>query len=182
MNESEYRYKIDQYLKKYFDIDREVRSICGKSRIDYVLRCKNTGAIFGLEVKANNHFRGEKIGLYLIQAYKYSEMYFNTKFIKNESKILIFISPAISNFIKQIVPESIEKRRINGEGAEYCKIFHKSDHLHSNVNSMIGAFNVGEVRQRKYNNSFYFSFKNKVIWSSNGGLNEKNYKFYTSQL
>jgi len=166
--EEKYRTEIDQVLNVYFNIDREVWSVEHK-RIDYVLQCKKSKALFGLEVKHTNHMRGEKIGEYLLQASGYAKMNWKTIFTANPVKIPIFITPAISNTVKQVLVES----RTIIDGNEYYQVKHKTDHEHSNINSMIGsAFNIGEVRSFKimtYNKPFsYFAFmfNNKPIWRS----------------
>jgi len=180
-----YRQKIDPYFHKYFNVETEVWSVCGK-RIDYVLKCKEYGVLFGVEVKHTEHMRGTDMGEYLKQASGYSEMYWKTKFASTAVKIPIFITPAISNTIKQIIPES--KVNIapnwcdgiphNEYTAEYYQTFHKQNDKHSNVHGMISsAFGIGEIKT--IDNHFVFMYANKPIWQNNyNRLHITNYNFY----
>jgi hypothetical protein len=176
-----YREKINKHLQKYFVIEEEVKSKCKKYRIDYVLKCKKSGALFGLEVKSEDRMRGNKFGEYLKQASNYSSATWCSAYF-GETKLLIFISPAISNSFINIR----EKKIINNQ--EYYISFHDSKHEHSNVNGLIGQIcNIGEIRSFiNYNNQPYFAFiyRNKIIWSSNlwSKTHTNNYKFYNSKL
>lgn len=172
--EEKYRYKINKVLLEYFYLDDEVWSDCGTKRIDYALKCKKSGIIFGLEVKKQEHLRGVELGNYLLQASNYSELKFNTIFSKEPIRLMIFISPAISNVICEIKPES----KIVIQRKEYFELYHKYKDKHSNVNSFIGCFNVEEIRSTEsYKvNYFYFLFKNHIIWSYRDGFRENNYK------
>ena len=89
-----YREKINKVLLKYFDLDEEVKSLNGK-RIDYILKCKKTNAIFGLEVKSEMHKRGIDVANYLDQAKCYASEFWMTKFTDKPINVLIFITPAI---------------------------------------------------------------------------------------
>ena len=60
--------KIDKTLEKYFDIETECVSFCKKKRIDYILRCKKSDALFGLEVKNTYRKRGNDIGKFAKQS------------------------------------------------------------------------------------------------------------------
>lgn len=184
MNEKEYRKKIDKHLEGYFEVEREVYSQ-NKKRIDYILKCKASSVLFGVEVKSTQHMTGVDIGKYIIQASGYYYELWKTKFSDKPVRLQIFITPAISNFIKQIKPET--KKVItstSGNVIEYYESFHSSDHEHSNVNSMLAAFNIGEIR--KINNEFKFIYANKVIWSSyktpNCRLHKNNFDFYNKKL
>jgi hypothetical protein len=180
-----YRAKIDPYFKIHFEMETEVYSKEGK-RIDYILKCKQFGVIFGVEVKHTGHMRGVDIGKYLKQASGYSEMFWKTRFASNPIKVPIFITPAISNTIKQIVPESkkmLKPHWVDGKpnydcDAEYYQAFHEQNDKHSNVHSMISeAFNIGEIKT--VDNNFVFMFANKPIWKSNyNKLHITNYNFY----
>lgn len=180
MAEKDYREKIDPFLKKYFNIDTEVWSVDMTARIDYVLQCKESNILFGLEVKDKIIHRGTQIGKYLKQAERYSKLEFKSKF--DTTQIPIFISPAISDIYKEVKPKTI---KMIGH-SEYHEVFHKSDSKHSNINSLIGCFNVGEIRSFEYVHSVYglkwfsFIFKNLEVWRSenryeNKKLNEYNY-------
>lgn len=176
MTEKEYRYKIDKTLEVHFNIDREVWSVDGTARIDYVLQCKESLALFGLEVKKNMIHRGTEIGKYLKQAERYTKLKFNSKF--NTTEVPIFISPAISEIYKEVKPDSYKFV----SGKETFEPYHNSDSKHSNINSLIGCFNIGEIRKFKNRQGPYFSFifKNSEIWKSDNTygpkINENNYK------
>jgi hypothetical protein len=184
--EEQYRNEIDKTLKLFFELDVEVWSVEHR-RIDYILRCKKSGSLFGLEVKHINHMRGEKIGEYLLQASDYSTMNWKTKFSISPVKVPIFITPAISNTVKQVLVES----RTIIDGNEYYQAKHQSTHEHTNINSMIGCgFNVGEIRSfklEKYGkpfNYFAFIFNNKPIWRScdDSKVHEVNYNYLISKI
>ena len=100
MNENEYRQQIDKHFNDFFEIEREVRST-NKKRIDYILKCKYSGVLFGVEVKSTERMRGVDIGKYILQASNYYNEFWKTKFSETPCRVLIFITPAISNFIKQ---------------------------------------------------------------------------------
>lgn len=180
-----YRAKIDPHFKKHFIIDTEVYSKTGK-RIDYILKCKQFGVLFGVEVKHTEHMRGRDIGKYLKQAQAYSEMFWKTKFSATPVKVPIFIAPAISNTIKQIVPESkrtltphwYDGKKHDDQTAEYYQVFHKQNDKHSNVHSMISeAFDIGEIKT--VDGHFVFMYANKPIWQNDyDKLHLTNYNFY----
>lgn len=180
--EEKYRKIIDIQFIKYFDIDSEVWSECGTKRIDYVLHCKRSNVLFGIEVKKSEHLRGVELGKYLLQAHNYSKIKFKTKFSNKPEKMLIFITPAISNVIKEIKPETLKII----DTREYYEAFHNSYAGVSNVNSMIGVFNVGEIKSRAYRdpkyNYFYFIYKNKFVWDSKNGLRDTNYNIFNKSL
>ena len=183
MSEADYRIKIDKTLEQYFYIDREVWSVCGSKRIDYVLKCKESDVLFGLEVKDKIIHRGAKIGEYLKQASNYTTLEFNSKFDK--TKIPVFISPAISDLYKEVKPGTLKRVK----GVETFEAFHKSDSKHSNINSLIGSFNVGEIRKFEYIHNVYghkwfsFIFKNMEVWRSyNRYGNERLNKYYYDKM
>jgi len=177
--EEEYRNKIDAHLQRYFNIDREIKSICGKYRIDYILECKLSKKLFGLEVKSENRMRGNDFGKYLNQARNYSNCEWHSRFGK--VKVLIFITPAISNSFINIVKMDF----LNGNEIYYSQ--HQRNHEHSNVNGLIGQIcNIGEIRSFTNYRGKYFAFiyRNKIIWSSTikTKIHEENYNFYINKL
>ena len=89
--EDRYRERINKYLINDFEMDFEVWSECSTKRIDYILKCRESGYLFGLEVKKKEHLTGTKLGNYLKQASNYSNLKFKTKFLPVPEKILIFI-------------------------------------------------------------------------------------------
>lgn len=189
-SEEDYRKAIDVHLSAHFDIDREVWST-EKKRIDYVLRCKKTGALFGLEVKANKIRKGREYGKYLKQASEYSKQTWRHRF-GEPCKLLIFISPAFSSHFLQI-DKNVEPIKLGFH--TYYKPFHEINGTHQNLNSLLGELcNLGEVKTFKHFhhnqkiNYFAFMFRNKFIWSSlntthaRAGLHKPNYDFYHQKL
>lgn len=177
--EEEYRNKIDRYLGKYFNIEREIKSVCGKYRIDYILHCKLSKCLLGLEVKSENRMRGNDFGKYLNQARNYSSCEWYSKFGK--VKVLIFITPALSNSFINIT----KMEYLNGREIYYSQ--HERNHEHSNVAGLIGQIcNIGEIRSFKYHYGDYFSFmyRNKTIWSTRlkTKIHQVNYDYYTGKL
>jgi hypothetical protein len=178
--EEEYRNKIDKHLSQYFDIEREIKSVCGKYRIDYILQCKLSKCLLGLEVKSENRMRGNDFGKYLKQASNYSDCEWYSKFGK--VKVLIFITPAISNSFINIT----KMEYLNGKEIYYSQ--HDRNHEHSNVGGLIGQIcNIGEIRSFKgyYGNDYFsFMYRNKTLWSSRlkGKIHEVNYNFYNDKL
>jgi hypothetical protein len=178
--EEHYRAKIDKYLERYFIIDREIKSVCSRYRIDYILQCKESKKLFGLEVKSEKRMRGNDFGKYLKQASNYSSCEWYSQFGK--VKVLIFITPAISNSFINIT----KMEYLNGKEIYYSQ--HDRNHEHSNVAGLIGQIcNIGEIRSFKgYYGNHYFSimYRNKTLWSSRlkGKIHEVNYNFYNDKL
>lgn len=183
--ETAYRALIDKHLSKHFEIYPEVYSLCGK-RIDYILRCQKTKAVFGLEVKKNHQteekLRGIDWANYLLQASAYSKMEWKVPFQKEPLKVMVFIAPSMSKFYKEVEVSSL----FYYQDMECYPVKHRQNHTHSNMNSFIStAFNVGEVRKLVYESGYQyyaFVFNNKVIWENRYGLHTANYQFYTSKL
>lgn len=176
--EQEYRNRIDKYFAKYFSIEREVKSIDGK-RIDYVLKCDISKCLFGVEVKSINHKRGGDLVAYLKQASRYNDEMWLTSFYPKPTKLPIFIAPAVSRDIKQVVLNS--KKIIDNDA--YYKLFHQTDMKHCNVHGLIsGLLNVGEIKQWHHSGAFTFMFHNYDIWTSHKNekwrLKTKNYNKY----
>jgi hypothetical protein len=162
--EKNYRAQIDGFFERYFDIDREVQSTCGKA-IDYVLRCRKSGLLLGVEVKRiDNHKTGATYTAYLKQAGEYAKMRFLTRFSNEPQKVLVFITPSLSHYFKEVMPGS--KRVI--DGVEYFQAYHSDDNTHSNINGIIGGLlHVGEIRSM--GQKVAFVFRNWVIWSAING-------------
>jgi hypothetical protein len=104
-----------------------------------------------------------------------------------QSKLLIFITPAISTRFIEIYRNDkgiIDLKKINN--TNYYKAKHEIDIEHHNLHSMLSqAFNFGEIKtinKGSRNEYFAFLYKNKAIWRSNKGLHFDNYTFYTSKL
>lgn len=183
--EESYRSRIDRHLLNYFELQEEVWSE-EKKRIDYVLKCKKSGALFGLEVKRAEISRGRDLALYLKQAQHYSKMRWKHKF-KGSNRLIVFIAPSVSQQFLQIDREYKAIRK--GTNRWFYPAKHDIFHKHHNINSLIGELcNVGEVKNQvgypRGVKQFYFSFifRNKEIWSSLYGLNKKNYEHYQNKL
>ena len=193
MKEKLTRQKFDDWLEKNdFEIETEVRSVCKKYRIDYIIKHISTDAIFGIEVKQDfDRLRGVDVANHILQAKNYSEAYFKTIFRENPVKVLIFLAPAPSNRFREIDTE-VQKRQFyvnNWKGTKgFTKInfyplqhdFHNYD---CNISSFISkAFNVGELKKIHHldnNIEVIFQFMNKTIWSNIHGLHFNNYKTYS---
>jgi hypothetical protein len=159
--EQEYRQRIDESLLNYFEIEREVYSTFGK-RLDYVLKCKHSKALFGLEVKSDLHKRGNNYVSFLKQANEYTNELWKTIFYPEATKLPIFIAPAVSKDIKQIVLTS----RISYKGDSYYKLFHSSEVKHCNVHGLIsGLLDVGEIKKYR-GDKFCFMYHNWDVWTS----------------
>lgn len=155
MYEYDYVNKVCKYLQKFFYIKREVWSKCRKHRIDLVIWNKQKqDLVFGIEVKNQvRQMRGITIGEWLIQSIQYSKCHF--PFNGHVNRIPILIVPPITYTYFQEVPDNTDVIR-----------FHEKSHEHNNVNSMIGAFKVGEIRSFKDKNGFAykFIFRNHTCW------------------
>lgn len=173
--EQEYVNKLIPTFSKHFTVTQEVWSKCKNGRIDLVLTLKD-GIHFGIECKAPNEKRGEKIGEFIKQAIRYSNYEFH---IGNGiyKKIPILITPALSYNYLIMKTETIEI-----DGKEYHKDRHSKYDSHHTINGIIGAFSIGEIRL-SHNNKYIFSVSNKTIfsthseWNSNEiiGLHKENY-------
>jgi hypothetical protein len=178
--EESYRAKIDKYLERYFIIDREIKSVCNNYRIDYILQCKESKKLFGLEVKSEKRMRGNDYGKYLKQARYYSASEWYSRFGK--VKVLVFITPAISNHFINITKMDY----LDGKEIYYSQ--HTKNHEHCNMHGLISEANdIGEIRSFKdyYGNDYFsFMYKNKPLWSSRlkGKIHEVNYNFYNDKL
>lgn len=181
--ESEFEGKIALYLKKHFEVNRQVKSECGKGRVDIVIK-HSGGVYFGIEVKKHNSKRGDEIGQFVKQAMRYSEYRFEVE-PNVFKKIPILICP----------PLSYEYFLLNeGEqdilGVTWHKDRHGKFNPHHTFNGFLGSLGIGELRKGP-DNSYFISFSNKEIWSSRivgeykenkkvgkkiVGLNIKNYK------
>lgn len=185
MTEKEVEILIINNLRPYFNIDQEVWSKDGKSRIDFVLTCKKSGAIFGLEIKKIDKKKGDEVGKIVEQCFRYTNAEFNIS--GTYKKIPIFLAPPLSYHFF-ICPE--EKEIING--FEYFKDRHDKNHEHHSFNGLLGNFKVGELRTFIYHDKQYIRFmmSNKIIWTnlpqwnSNEirGLHEVNYNFLMNKI
>jgi hypothetical protein len=157
-------------LSENFNISKEVYCVTNKNRIDLVGECKDSGAVFGMELKHMDRKRGQDFGKHIRQAQRYAHADFNIN--GNIQKIPIFLIPPISyNYLIF----ARHKRVI--DGVEYFADRHDKNHPHHTVNGMLGELGVGEVRTFTYNckQEYNFTFSNKIIFSSISGIHETNY-------
>lgn len=167
--ESDYVLKVVNALIPFLNIEQEVKSDCKNGRIDLIATTP-TGERFGIECKRADEKRGEKIGDFIKQAIRYSDYKFNGV------RIPIFLAPALSYnyFLMNQYTKDID-------GELWHRDRHQPIHTHHSINGMLGSLGVGEIR--KGYNYFYFSFSNKIIWSSQKeynsnkivGLHPENY-------
>jgi hypothetical protein len=185
MTEKEIEQKIINALRPFFHIKQEVWSLDHKSRIDFIITCKRSNAIFGLEIKKFEEKKGDEIGKIVEQCFRYT----NCKFDINGEfkKVPIFLAPPLS-YLFFICPK--EMQIING--FEYFKDRHDKNHEHHSINGFLGNFDVGEMRTFMINEKQYFRFmmSNKIIWSNHPkwgsgdifGLHEVNYNFLINKI
>lgn len=173
--EQDFVNKLIPTFSKHFKVKTEVWSKCKNGRIDLLLTL-NDIIHFGIECKAPNEKRGEKIGEYIKQAVRYSNYEFN---ISNGiyKKIPVLICPPLSyNYLL------MKNETIINNNCEFHSDRHKEFDNHHTVNGILGAFNIGEVRQ-SHSKKYIFSVSNKTIfsthtkWNSNEiiGLHVENY-------
>ena len=180
--EEEFVDKLVVHFKKYFEVQREVKSNSKKDRIDLLLTIDGKYH-FGIECKRPDKKKGEKIGEYILQAIRYSKAEFQYRpgeFVK----ALIFICPPLSYnyFILNDESKIID-------GIEYHKDRHHKLHNHNTINGFLGVFNIGEVRKKPM--GYQFAMNNKpifehTIYPHNGKdytkVHEVNYNFYMDKL
>lgn len=191
ITEDEFVDKIVVAFEKHFIVKRECWSKCKTKRIDLILQIPNTEIFFGIEAKRPDKKRGEKIAKFIQQASEYSKLEFDLE--KNGykyAKIPVFICPALSyNYF--ILNEHSAELNVKSNLHQHYKdnshlLWHQDRHLihhkHHTFNGLLGGFGIGEVR-KNFGNSFYFSFSNKIIYSTEKdwhtkevkGLHEENY-------
>lgn len=172
-----FRAEFDKHIEKYFEVEREVQSECKTGRIDYILRCKETYVMFGVEVKSYDLKRGEKYGKFLNQAGRYTKLFWNSK-NWGRVQVPVFIAPALSlhfvNLEENWEANIIENAKfIEKSGYEttrdYVPVRHHPRFKHSNMNSLIGeCFNVGEIKGYKHHSqgfTFSFLYRNYELWT-----------------
>lgn len=154
--------KIIPTFSIYFNVTQEVWSKCKTGRIDLLLQSKTEpNVFFGIECKLPDSKRGEKIGEFVKQAIRYSNLEFdlgNGRYLK----IPILICPPLSYKYFLLNEEEAE---VNDNNYLWHRDRHNKDHEHHTFNGFLGAFNVGEVRSRS-NNSWYFVMSNKLLFDS----------------
>lgn len=167
---------------KHFKVETEVWSKCKNGRIDILLTL-NDDVYFGIECKAPNEKRGEKIGEFIKQAIRYSKYEFN---IGNGiyKKIPILITPALSyNYL------IMRTETITNNGYEYHRDRHQQYDSHHTLNGILGSFGIGEIR-KSHSGKYIFSVSNKTIFSTHtkwnsseiNGLHQENYNKLLKKL
>jgi hypothetical protein len=155
-------------LRKHFAVKTEVTDITGKCRIDVIAVCRETQAVFGVEMKHSDKRRGEELGKIIQQCSRYANTLFPNH-MGRYVKVPIFLAPPLSYNILVM-----NEKSIIFEGQEYIKDRHKRTDTHHTINGMLGTFNVGELRNFEYKYAFMFS--NKVIWDNRAKLHRSNYE------
>jgi hypothetical protein len=149
---------LEQLFEPFFKVDHEFATRIEGNRIDFILQLD--GLRFGVEAKNTERKKGSDFTQVIKQGYRYTQAY----------KIPIFIYPSISDcFDQHDVPHHIY-------------------HPHSNINSILSLYKIGEVRRVfpdwRYNDNkgYAFIFNNKIIWHEQTGINIKNYQYYEQKL
>jgi hypothetical protein len=180
MTEKELSLLFCAKFDEYFYIEKEVMPINSRKRIDLILTSKRSkDYVFGVELKSDAHKQGNGLGKWVRQAEGYSNMNFNIRGYERAIPVLIY--PAISSLFIQILTgyEPIIKDTPT-KSLEFYPAFHNKYHEHHNLNGIISEFNIGEIRKIQYRNTqeYAFLFKNKILWSENGGHHKSNYNYY----
>lgn len=182
MKENELTSMFVSHFSQWFKIEPEQWSDCGKGRIDYIITCKKSEAVFGVECKRPGNKKGTGAGDIILQCVKYSLMTFKGV------RIPVFLVPAFSKnqFVCPI------DKITHTDGFHYYKEKHnQEDHTHHTFNGFLGAFNVGEIRKmtpEKWPTYHIFSFSNQVIFSTKHygnqmvGLHQKNYETLITKI
>lgn len=163
MTEQKFKEKLISIFENHFIVKPERDSKCETRRIDIVLTHKILKEIsFGIECKRPDRKRGEEIGMYVKQAFNYSQLEWecNGEF----KKIPILLCPPLS--YKYFI---LNEKETIIENNKWHKDRHQEDDNHHSFNGFLGVFNIGEVRKR--NNSYYFVFSNRVLFVGS----KKNY-------
>jgi len=151
-NEGELEDRLEKYLSEWFDVERQVKSESGKSRIDMVVVHKSDKEKmypFGIEVKVDRKKRGKDIALWFIQAVRYTKEKF-----KGYGKCIILTCPPISGHYLDEGPY------VNNHGG--C-------HPHNNVSTFLGHFGIGEVQKYEWYGKagYLFAYNSFTFWRSN---------------
>lgn len=166
-NEKELQNKLETYFSKNFNVSSEVWSEDNKFRIDIILIHKSDTKKdfpFGIEVKIDNKKTGKQIALWLKQAVNYSKQKF-----KGVGQCIILTAPQLSYDYFT-------------EGSKISKHENSTMPQHSNINTFLGQFNIGEVMKlERWNNSTHkkemticFVFSGQVIYEFNNDFLDIN--------
>lgn len=214
-DEYEYREWLDQQFDQWgFDFIQEPKACGSRKRIDYILKYRYQDQfnpiLFGVEVKRldSNISKGKELGEMLKQAQEYSEMTWNTH-IKHEpraisvggkmkhlpeynpltkepSKIMVFVTPAISEIFCQIEEAAFSKK-----GVFYVKPKHDLSSHDPNINSLIySTMGVGELRflyNKYYPNDQEkdiptFVINNQIVWKKSYPYHERMRTEFNQQI
>lgn len=135
LSEAALQSKLVNWFGRWFDVYFEVRSLCGKYRIDLLLyHNSDTERKYpiGIELKKNEVKRGSDIGKWCEQAHNY------TKAIFDERICHIFVAPQISSLYLD-EGKLVSKHDVMRQGAEGCQ---------HNINSFLyRSFGFGELQK-----------------------------------
>jgi hypothetical protein len=202
MKEQELVVKVVNYFSEWFYIKTEIFDDTKKYRIDLVLKCKTTGAVFGIECKKPDIKRGKSAGDIVTQAMRYSLCKFDGKripiFICPQLSKTHFIAPIkkihlIDNDSKLLFKNILNQNDINENNLNHFYIdrHNSEDSKDHTFNGFICSFNVGEIRSRykeDLNTYYNFTFCNQVIYSTEKynnqifGLHKENYNKLISKI
>lgn len=159
MPEAELESRLIEYFGKWFGVYFQVRSMCGKYRIDLLLYHQSD--IYkcypiGLEVKKGDIKRGTDIGKWCLQAQSY------TKAMFDEKTPFVFTAPQITGwYISE--GKLVSQHPIDEPG---------SFSQQNNVNSFLyKSFSIGEMQKYyttwpKRKDQFRLVMNTYLIWSS----------------
>lgn len=155
--------KVENYLKQYFDTTREVKSKCGKGRIDLLIKLKGTNVYIGVECKIDNDKRGAEMGEFIDQAMRYTKYEFQVE-PNVYKRIPIAICPALS-FTYFMLNEFVF---IDDKGVKWYRDRHDEFDEHHSINGFLGTWNIGEIRKGKVDGKEFavILWSNKPVWSS----------------
>lgn len=154
VSEKELQTKIAEFMSRYFEVELEVWSDDGKSRIDIAVVHKSDikkQYPIGIEVKTDDKKTGSLLGQWLHQANLYSEKSFN-----GYGRLMVLTYPQISG-----------KCLAEGMLMHPHNVFESGTlALQHNVNTFLGQFRIGELQRYKHNNKEYLRivYNARLIW------------------
>jgi len=154
MKEKDVQNLLIKKMSNYFHVEDEIWSDDKKSRIDIVMiHFSDIQGKYpiGIEVKQGNKKKGHEMGLWLKQSSTYAE-----KDFADFGNVIVCTYPQITGLYFQ---EGTEMHKHNELG-------HTSLSWQSNVNTFLGAFNVGELQFYYRNEEKYYRivFNATLIW------------------
>lgn len=155
---------LEGIMSRWFIVEREKTPDGSRDRIDLFLTNKlDNSIVFGVECKRLHEKKtGYKLGQHLLQAIKYSKQKFNGVYVP------ILVYPSISsNFIQ--IDKNLDS--VKNNHTEYYPAFHTKLSGHHNLNPILGSFNVGELKEFTYLNTYDYPTSNKSprlsVWMNN---------------